>query len=78
MCLPDFFLRENSPLILILKAKNMMAIFVTVDFSIIGKPTEQSSTYRAEASKAVDGKGLTSTANFDCTHTSKWKFFFQD
>ncbi|XP_033633075.1 fucolectin-like [Asterias rubens] len=43
-----------------------------VDFSIIGKPTEQSSTYRFQYSsdKAVDGKGVTATQNGDCTHTT--------
>ncbi|XP_071792943.1 uncharacterized protein [Asterias amurensis] len=42
-----------------------------VDFSIIGKPTEQSSTNSAghASHKAVDGKGLASTQNGDCTKT---------
>ncbi|XP_033633071.1 uncharacterized protein LOC117294673 [Asterias rubens] len=43
-----------------------------VDFSIIGKPTEQSSTHSVQYSsyKAVDGKGVTATQNGDCTHTT--------
>ena len=53
--------------------KCLYAISHTVDFSIIGKPTEQSSTNSTghASHKAVDGKGLTSPQNGDCTKTSK-------